>query len=147
VDKDINKAEEVRRILMECLYTEEETNGGQEVPKDAVLVEGIVNNFGFHPERLEAHREQVRELLNEMPDDFHAGKGGGMSFLQMCVDKHGQHWAEHPTLGALLALGIGLKMAVFPLPRQVWGILPGGVPYVIIDTREHKEEASVDATA
>ena len=38
--------------------------------------------------------------------------------------------------GKLVVLGIGVGMVAYSLPRDVWNILPGGVPYVIIDTKD-----------
>jgi hypothetical protein len=34
---------------------------------------------------------------------------------------------------ALVALGVGLGMAQFQMPREMWSVLPGGVPYVLLD--------------
>ena len=59
-----------------------------------------------------------------------------MSFLNLCVDKDGVQWAEHPTLEKMVAMGIGLKMAAYCLPRDMWNSLPGGVPYVQFDTEK-----------
>jgi hypothetical protein len=50
------------------------------------------------------------------------------------VTKHGEHWGEHPTMGMLFALGIGAGLASYPIPREMWSALPGGVPYVTIDS-------------
>lgn len=137
--KDLNIAERTEKILLDCLFkqnemTEEMKNGI--IPKDspAVVVKGIVNTFGFHPQRLESHREEVRTLLNEMPDNFHKSKGGGWSFLQMCVDKNENQWGEHRNMEQLMCLGIGLKMVEYCLPKEMWSALPGSMPYLVIDT-------------
>lgn len=132
----MNKANKVRELLVACLYTDEECAELEEgqVPDNALKVEGIVNNFAFHPERVEQRKEEIRDLLNEMPDEFHVDKGGGMSFLKMCNDKHGEHWAEHRTMGELIALGAAADMAKYCLPRELWSSLPGGVPYVVFNT-------------
>jgi hypothetical protein len=47
----------------------------------AVVVEGIHQTYGFHPERLAAHRDEVYAMLNELPDNFRASVGGGASIL------------------------------------------------------------------
>lgn len=44
-------------------------------PKIEIIdAEGIVRKFGFHPERLESYREEVKNILNELPDKFHEDK-------------------------------------------------------------------------
>lgn len=40
--------------------------------------------------------------------------------------------AYFPTMEQLFMLGIVLKRVSFPLPRDTWHVLPGGVPYVTI---------------
>ena len=122
-----NKAEKVREIVADSL------NGKEE---GALLVEGIVRTFGFSPEKIAAHKEEIRALLADMPDEFHAGKGGGMSFLNLCNDRHGEQWADmHQTMEELVALGVAAGMASYPLPRDMWKALPGGVPYVAFNTQ------------
>ena len=122
-----NKAEKVREIVADSL------NGKEE---GALLVEGIVRTFGFSPEKIAAHKEEIRALLADMPDEFHAGKGGGMSFLNLCNDRHGEQWADmHQTMEELVALGVAAGMASYLLPRDMWKALPGGVPYVAFNTQ------------
>lgn len=122
----MNKADKVRELVLDSL------NGKEE---GALVVQSVGNKFGFNPSKIAEHKEEIRALLNEMPDEFHKEKGGGMSFLNLCMDRHGEQWAEHPTMDSLIALGIAAGMAEFPLPREMWSILPGGVPYVTFDTR------------
>ena len=132
----MNKAEKVQEIITDCLFKDEEIVN-DETPEDAVLVEGIVRKFGFHPGRLESHKEEIKELLDAMPAEFHAKEGGGWSFLNLCQDKDGEHWAEHPTMEALICLGIGSGMAKYCLEdRELWKVFPGNVPYVQFDTTE-----------
>jgi hypothetical protein len=33
----------------------------------------------------------------------------------------------------LFQLGIGLGLAKWQLPPEMWGVLPGGMPYVVIE--------------
>jgi hypothetical protein len=55
-----------------------------------------------------------------------------MSFLNACVDKHGNHWGEHPSVEQLLVLGVAIGKIEYCLPREYWRALPGGVPYFMI---------------
>jgi hypothetical protein len=105
-------------------------------------VEGICGYFLFNREKLEEHRQQIIDLLYGLPSSFQIARGG-MSFLQACYDRHGNHWAEHPTMDALFCLGIGIDMVGYNLPRETWHILPGGMPYLYIkDPNENPEQGS-----
>ena len=95
-------AERVDDCVKACL------NG---TPDGALVVEGIVRTFGFSPVAVEAHRGEIAALLDEMPPMFHKSGGGGWSFLNLCLDKRGEHWAGHQTMEALCCLGIAAGMA------------------------------------
>lgn len=132
-----NIAERVDQIVGDCLFTEDEIQQSPNgTPEDAVIVSGIVNNFGFNPARLESHRDDVRAILDMMPEEFHAGgEGGGHSFLRMCMTRNGEQWGVPRNMEVLIALGIGLGYVRYCLPREMWTILPGEMPYLTIDTR------------
>lgn len=133
-------AKRVDEIFVDCLYREEEMTDlvDGEVPVGAVIVEGITNRFGFNPDRLHRYKEEIREILNMMPDEFHTGegKGGGMSFLNLCMTKDGHQWGEHRNMEQLICLAIGLDMGKYCMPRMMWGMFPGGMPYVTFTTEE-----------
>lgn len=125
----------VSELFMKCLFTDEEIaelNG--DVPVGAVIVEGITIDTGFHPKRLEEAREAVKEMLDELPLEFQPatkGGGGGWSFLNMCNDKNGVLWTGmHSVMQELILLAIGLDLMAFLMPRDMWAIFPGGMPYV-----------------
>ena len=124
-------ARRVEEVLCDCLYQEEEIKEPGVPPEGAILVEGIVRKYGFHPDRLENHRVEVVEWLKALPDEFR-DSGGGWSFLNACMDRNGNLWGEHPSMEALVCLGIGLGLVEFGLPRESWTVLPGGVPYFTI---------------
>jgi len=122
----------VRDLLTACQGTE-----------DDMRVEGIVGYYLFDMDKLEEHRQQIIELLYELPAPFQMSHGGGWSFLQAAFDRHGNHWAEHPTMDALFCLGMGLDVAGYVLPRESWSIFPGGMPYIYIkDSDENSEQSS-----
>jgi hypothetical protein len=115
------------------LYRDNEVTPG-ETPKDAVIVDGVVRSFGFHPDRLEQARPKVIEIIREVVEDpFFTDKGGGYTFLNLCQDRSGNQWAEHPTMEVLCCLAIGLKLAKWCAPREMWPMLPGGMPYIQFD--------------
>ena len=143
-----NIAEKVHEIFMGCLYEEKEVKDVEHPPEGAVLVEGIMGKFGFHPDRLESHRDQVRQLLDEMPKEFHKTTGGGWTFLNLCQDKNGFQWTGfHQRMEELVCLGIGLKMATFCAPRDMWSAFPGGMPYIVFDTGVQNADAVAPSPA
>lgn len=112
-------------LFTSCLFRDGEPTDG------AVMVEGITAHFGFHPDRLQAAVPELRALVDStVPDAFMSGGGGGSSFLALAFDRLGCHWAEHPTLQQLVVMCIGAGLADYCLPREVWPVLPGGMPYV-----------------
>jgi len=139
-------AENVRDVICKCLFTHDEMPDAESPPDDAVLVEGIVCTYAFHPQRLEEHKSAIAAMLSELPDEFMTSGGGGWSFLQACVDRDGRHWGEHPAMGALFALGIGAGLARYLLPREFWAVMPGGVPYIVVDSAALSSAAVAKAT-
>lgn len=124
-------ASAIHGMFLDCLYREEEIPNPEVASESAVLVEGITGRFGLHPERLESHRDGVRANIAALPDPFFRDSGGGWSFLNLCMNKDGQQWGEHGTMQELVVLAIGLGLASYEMPREMWSVLPGGVPYVV----------------
>lgn len=127
-------SENVAKTMMECLYKDEEIGADPTIPPpDAVLVHGVVSNFGFHPKRLEEHRADIESMLMQLPEPFMKSKGGGWSFLNACNDKDGNQWTGfHRKMEELFALGMAIKKVECPMPRDFWSALPGGVPYFTV---------------
>lgn len=119
-------AERVDELMRECLFSGDEDNS------TAVMGEGVVHEYGFHPQRLEEHRAEIHALLLELPEQFQKSKGGGWSFLNGCMTKDGYQWGEQATVECLMALGNALGLVTFPIPRDIWNALPGGVPYFTV---------------
>lgn len=75
-------------------------------------------------------------MLNELPLQFQSEKNGGeggWSFLNMCVTKTGEQWTGmHRIVEELCLLAIGNNLVVFPLPKDMWKMLPGSVPYFCV---------------
>ena len=126
-EERILTANKVNALFMACLFKPEEDTTNH------IPVKGIVNNVGFHPERLEARREEIEVLLAELPNEFMKTGGGGMSFLNACMDKQGHQWGEHPSMEQLFQLGMGIGKVTCLLPRDAWAVLPGGMPYYSVD--------------
>lgn len=107
-------------------------------PEDAnyMVVEGILAPTAFDKRKLEAHRDEVIDMLSWLPLPYRplgVGGGGGWSFLNACQDKDDHQWTGlHRTMDQLFQLGIGLGMATWILDREMWAAFPGGMPYVSV---------------
>lgn len=123
-------AKRVEEILVDCLFKDGESTD------EAVIVHGIINYFGFHPGRLAGYKDEVEAMLIQLPQAFRKtehGGGGGWSFLQACMDVEDNHWGEHINMDQLFCLGLGLELVTELMPREVWGALPGGMPYYRVE--------------
>lgn len=128
--------EAVDAVFKDCLFRDEEVPDGKP-PADAVIVEGVMNTIGFHRERLESHRAEMQGWLAMLPLEFRKNGGGGWSFLNACNQADGEQWTGlHQRMDQLFTLAIGLGLARWQLPREMWSALPGGMPYVQIDIQE-----------
>lgn len=124
--------EKVNAAFLDSLYRDEEISGG--VPDGAVIAEGIMNKVGFHPERLRSHEETVKNWLASLPHQFRKTGGGGWTFLNACNDEDGEQWTGlHQRMDQLFTMGIALGLAKWQLPREMWPVLPGGMPYVSVE--------------
>lgn len=121
-------AERVEEIFLDCLFRD-----GEDTSKH-VKAEGINSNAGFHPGRLENHKAEIEVMLDELPDEFKLSEGGGWSFLNAFEDKHGNQWTGlHRRMEQLFLLGIAIGKVEYQLPRDMWSVLPGGMPYLVIN--------------
>lgn len=134
-------AEKVRNFMGDSLYRDDEVSPGT-IPEGAVIVEGLQGKFGFHPGRLESHRAEIIAILQEMNPAFRKDGGGGFTFLNLCEDRNGVQWGEHRSCDELVMLAIGIGVAKYCFPRDMWGVLPGGMPYIIFDLPPLPETAN-----
>lgn len=119
-------AKNVDAVLMDCLFKPGEDT------ITAVLAEGVMHKVGLHPGRLESHKADIREMLECLPDAFQQAGGGGMSLLNACMTKSGEQWGEHANIDQLLVLGLATKQVVLPMPRPMWPMMAGGMPYLMV---------------
>lgn len=118
-----NMSELTHNAFMDCLFKESEDT------TNLVKVEGITRPFGLHARRLEEKRELVNSLLAELPAEFKEG----FTFLNLCTTKDGEQWTGlHKICEELVVMALGLGIMEYCLPRKLWEILPGGVPYLKI---------------
>lgn len=93
-----------------------------------------INAYSFNPDRLNERKEEIEEMLSQLPDQFKKSGGGGWSFLNACEDRHGHLWTgDHAIVEALFALGMAIGKVALMLPKERWHMLPGGMPFYIIE--------------
>ncbi len=118
-------AEKVNKILLDCLFKDEEIINGKPVV-DPILVEGLVKKFGFHPGRIMEHKDEIVEQLSDLPNQFYKDGGGGWSFLNFCQDNKGEQWGEHHKMEEVVVLGMAIGKVTYLVPRETWHRFPGG---------------------
>lgn len=120
---------EVSHIFKQCLYRDAELQEDC-VPRDAIIIEGVTASFGLNPDRVQQHRVRIMEILGEVSPDFSDPKAGGTSFLNLPMDKDGVQWGEHKNAQELMVLGMAVDAFEYLGPKDMWAILPGGMPYL-----------------
>lgn len=121
-------SEKVERIFNNCMPSY--------LVKDAEykVGEGFLGRFDFDPEKLKESEQTIISMLSDLPDDFKRSGGGGRSFLNMCVDKNGNQWTGvHDIVDMLVRLGNAIGRVSFLMPREMWPVLPGGMPYIVVE--------------
>jgi len=123
----ILSSENVEKVILSCLFKDGEDTSNH------IAGIGVKTKIGFHPERLKQNTENIIDMLLMLPDDFKQSKGGGMTFLNACIDNNGDQWTgDHSMVDRLFVLGNAIGKAEFLMPREMWEILPGGMPYFYI---------------
>jgi len=110
---------------------------GEVLSEHGALVQGFVHTYGIDVAKLERDRDLVRSWITELPAEFLEEVGGGWSALNLCQTNTGEAWTgAQMTTESLFVLAAGLGLAKHLLPKEMWGSLPGGMPYVVFTLRE-----------
>jgi len=131
----MNYAAHVDAMVKHSLFSQGEEE------RDRVIVDGFVQTFAFHRDRLEANRSAIKILIRDVVDDtFLLGGGGGNTAIYLTVDRTGQNWADQATAEAFFCLAAGLGLATYSVPRELWVAMPGGMPYIHFFNVEQGEQ-------
>jgi len=127
----------VKKVFMDCLFNDEEINKDINLPLDLtklIKVEGITSNFGFNLDKLNKNKKNIIDLLKQLPDTFYKNKGGGWTFLNLCLNNKNEIWTGfHLVMEQLMVLGIGIGKVKYLLNKELWISLPERMPYIVID--------------
>lgn len=120
-------AKNVDDTFIKCLY--------ETTPHDldkVNVISGVMMRVGFDPDKLKDQTDNISGMLSELSDDFKKSGGGGMSFLNACVDREGTQWGEHADIDKLVCLGLATGKIEYAVPSELWNSLPGGMPYLLV---------------
>jgi hypothetical protein len=122
----------IEDLVAACLFDDDTPI--EEAKSTGILVKGIWAQFLFNPTSIAAHKSEIGKLLMELPDAFMASKGGGWSFLNACMDKHDRQWTNHDVvMEGLFVLGIACEYVKYVMPREMWWMFYGNMPYLVVD--------------
>lgn len=97
-------------------------------------IKGVLITAAFNREKIAEHEQNIMQMLMQLPKEFHRPGGCGWSFLNMCIDKNGNLWTVyHRTQDKLVCLGLAIGAVEFVMPRDLWKVFPGGMPYIVIN--------------
>lgn len=126
-------SENVSNTFLACLYKD---TPSLTPPDDALAITGITVTAWFDKKSLEEKKEDIKKLLDQLPEAFFVGKGGGWSFLNACDNRQGLLWTgEQRVMQELFLLGEAIGCVKACISRDMWPALPGGVPYYVIDLK------------
>lgn len=118
-------SDRVALIYSNCLFENHQDT------EDKIFVEGIIHDVEFDSKLLNDFKNEIETMLNELPDEFKETSGGG--FLNACNDKHGNQWTGlHFRMEQLFSLGIAIKKVKYLMPKNMWKMFPGEIPYLVV---------------
>lgn len=123
----------VETIFKECI---------SDSKSNALSVHGVMLKVPFDRSKVSANRENILSMLSVLPDEFYVGRGGGWSFLNLCIDRFGNQWTDyHQTCDMLVCLGLAIGAVEFVFKqRELWQCFPGNMPYLTINLKKGEEE-------
>lgn len=117
----------VNDLFKDCLFSSEEIINNIPI-YEPIYAEGITMTVGFNSIKIEKNKEEIISII----DNLHPTFKEGWTFLNLCMDKKENIWTgNHSTMQELLCLGIAIDKIEILAPREMWDILPGGVPYIV----------------
>lgn len=117
---------EVSRVFDDCIDNED---GDVEVSADVSIM-----RLAFRAEKIALHKQEIAAMLMDLPLEYRQSAGGGWSFLNACNDRYGTQWTGMQSqMACLFALGLAAGLVTCLIPRDMWGALPGSMPYYMVN--------------
>ena len=117
-------ADNVEKVFSECSTS---------VRNNFIAIEGINNNYIFDKDKIDEYKSEIKNMIYQLPKSFMKDNGGGESFLNMCMREDGYQWTGlHVTMEKLMCLGIAAELCKYVVPREMWKVLPCGMPYIVV---------------
>jgi hypothetical protein len=122
-------ADRVHHVYGACWRAEGTRNSLQRIE-----VVGWLLRHTFSIKKLHGYREEIIRMLLSLPAGFRSDVGEGGSVGNMIERGDGVIWSvDMADIEKLVALGIASGLMNFCAPREVWHMLPGGLPYVRVE--------------
>lgn len=123
-------AKNVEQIFEECFYAGRIKQAHKEKGV-IIVVQGALAKIAFRSDKINANRQEIQEMLYQLPAPFLEEKGGqGWSFLNACNNYRGEQWTGlHSIMDMLFCLGTAIGKVKCLLAPALWKALSGGMPY------------------
>ena len=96
-------------------------------PGETVKVKGIINWATFMKDRLEANREKITKMIQDLHPMFKREEGSSFRFATQ--DFRGDEWTEFHAVAEMLALmGVALGIVEFSGGEPDWQKIPNEIP-------------------
>jgi hypothetical protein len=125
----VREDQAVHSVFLTCqLKTGEDLSGS--IPVRGIIHDRVVR---FNASRIEENRQVIHNLLSQLPDQFKSSGGGGDSFEETHINRHGNTWARIPIIREqLVQLGLATGEVELLDDHYSWSRLPGGVPRLVV---------------
>lgn len=125
-------SKKVMEVYKHCILSDDEVCDHEPIV-DFTMGEGVAYASVFNSERLAEKKEEIANMVDELADIEK-----GPSFLNLCMDKNGRQWTgNHFLMDCLVQLGFATEALCYTLDRDMWDVLPGGVPFI---ARSHEKD-------
>ena len=129
----------ISEIFRDCLLRKDEIRKGKPLC-EMLKAHPITSSFeqfriAFNAERIKKYAPEINDLLDQLPDKFHEGSGGGLPFQQSLYTRDGIQWTVQEGFAEeLLLLGMALGRVAFRLARGPHDsvLSTDGNPYIVI---------------
>jgi hypothetical protein len=103
-------------------------------PYKATSVDGVMFRHTFSIQALHTNREAVIRILLSLPSGFRVDERGGGSMAMMNQRDDKTVWTDDVSdVEKLIALGLASGLLSYCAPREKWGSLPDGLPYLRVE--------------